>query len=99
MRADHHFGGSDSALRSVGYEAFHSACTNDPSVTEIVINNGVGLQLGGTVGEEKYDTFGFGYPSVTKLRIGFEHKYGSDTSALISDLFSEPRDIEVHDVL
>ncbi len=93
----HYFGGEGSALRSIGYEAFHSACTNDPSVTEIVINNGVGLQLGGT--DEKYDTFGFGYLNVTKLRIGFEHKYGGDTAALISDLFSEPRDIEVHDVL
>jgi hypothetical protein len=92
--AINYFGGDGSALTSIGYQAFRSAGTNAADVTEIVLNKGVALELGNN--DTAYNTFGIGYPNVNKLTIGFAHKYGDDTAALIQDLFEEARTVEVH---
>jgi hypothetical protein len=91
-----HFGGENSALQQVGFQAFRSANTIAADVTEITINTGVVLKTGSD--GVAYNTFGLGYPSVTSLRIGAgcENKYGDDTSALVADLFeSTGRNITV----
>ena len=88
------FGGADSALHTIGYQAFGSAGTERDDITQITINKGVTLELNEMSGNV-YSTFSRGYNAVTKLIIGFQHQYGSDTAALIADLFGEPRTIEV----
>ena len=92
--AINYFGGEGSALTSIGYQAFRAAATNATNITEITINKGVALELGNN--DTAYNTFGMGYPNVSKLTIGFKHKYEADTAALINDLFEEVRTVEVH---
>lgn len=99
--AVNYFGGDGSALTAIGYQAFRSAATNATHITDITINKGVALETGGE--PAVYNTFGRGYPNVSKLTIGFKHKYADQEDGddqFIVDIFEEVRaGVEIHTVV
>jgi hypothetical protein len=94
-----YFGGPDSALTSVGCQAFYGTAKNAANIAEIRIHKGVALEqdvIDPIEGLTGYGTFrGEGtFPGLQKIIIGFKHKYDND-SEFIYDLFGVVRTLEV----
>lgn len=95
------FGGQESNLTSIGFEAFRGANigTDAPLVTEITIGEKVELKLGGYPDPIYYRTFVNGYSNVNKLYIYCNHQYSNEND-LINDLFGDGHiGVEVHSVI